>query len=264
MMTSPSERRYRILLGVALLALFGLIGVTPLFAQEISFPFFAFPRITVEPQETPGPRDLALSLQIILLLTVLSLAPAILVMVTSFTRVIVVLAFVRNALGSAQIPPTPVLIGLALFLTFFIMAPVFTQINEEALTPYLQGNLAPNEAFNRGVEILRGFMFRQVQERDLALMVTLSHLPRPKTRQDVPTHVLIPAFILSELKIAFTLGFLIYVPFLVIDMIVASVLMSMGMMMLPPVLISLPFKILLFVLVDGWELITRGIVLSVK
>jgi len=241
-----------------------VLGVTPLEAQEVSFPFLAFPRITVEPQEAQGPRDMALSLQIILLLTILSLAPAILVMVTSFTRVIVVLAFVRNALGTAQIPPTPVLIGLALFLTFFIMAPVFTQINEEALTPYLQGNLNQTEAFNRGVAILRDFMFRQVQEKDLALMVTLSRSPRPATRQDVPTHVLIPAFILSELKIAFTLGFLIYVPFLVIDMMVASVLMSMGMMMLPPILISLPFKILLFVLVDGWELIARGVVLSVK
>lgn len=144
------------------------------------------------------------------------------------------------------------------------MAPVFGRINQEALTPYLEGNIDQMEAFQKGTDILREFMFRQTQEKDLALMVSLSHLPRPRTREDIPTHVLIPAFILSELKIAFTLGFLIYVPFLVIDMVVASVLMSMGMMMLPPVLISLPFKLLLFVLVDGWELITRGIVLSVR
>jgi flagellar biosynthetic protein FliP len=241
----------------------GLSGRS-LHAQVTPFPLIALPRITIETPETQNPKDFTLSLQIILLLTILSLAPAILVMVTSFTRVIVVLAFVRNALGSAQIPPTPVLVGLALFLTFFIMAPVFGRINQEALTPYLEGSITQAEAFNRGTEILREFMFRQTQEKDLALMVSLSRLQRPRTRQDIPTHVLIPAFILSELKIAFTLGFLIYVPFLVIDMVVASILMSMGMMMLPPVLISLPFKILLFVLVDGWELITRGVVLSVR
>ncbi|MGC8778985.1 MAG: flagellar type III secretion system pore protein FliP [Candidatus Caldatribacteriaceae bacterium] len=260
------RRSRRAILVLCFLGVFVLLktGNISLHAQELPFPFLTLPRITIEPQEAQNPRDFTLSLQIILLLTILSLAPAILVMVTSFTRVIVVLAFVRNALGSAQIPPTPVLIGLALFLTFFIMAPVFGRINQEALTPYLAGNINQVEAFNRGTAILRDFMFRQTQEKDLALMVSLARLPRPRTREDIPTHVLIPAFILSELKIAFTLGFLIYVPFLVIDMIVASVLMSMGMMMLPPVLISLPFKILLFVLVDGWGLITRGIVLSVR
>lgn len=252
-----------VLCWVGVFSLLGTLG-TPLYAQESPFPLLTLPRITVEPQGSDSPGDLTLSLQIIVLLTILSLAPAILIMVTSFTRVVVVLAFVRNALGSAQIPPTPVLIGLALFLTFFIMAPVFGRINQEALTPYLEGTINQTEAFNRGTEILREFMFRQTQEKDLALMVSLAKLPRPRTRADIPTHVLIPAFILSELKIAFTLGFLVYVPFLVIDMVVASVLMSMGMMMLPPVLISLPFKILLFVLVDGWELITRGIVLSVR
>ncbi|MEN3186366.1 MAG: flagellar type III secretion system pore protein FliP [Atribacterota bacterium] len=260
------KRNRNMIFPLLFIGVFFLLGASgfSLHAQEIPFPLLTLPRITVEPQASDSPKDFTLSLQIILLLTILSLAPAILIMVTSFTRVVVVLAFVRNALGSAQIPPTPVLIGLALFLTFFIMAPVLGRINQEVLTPYLEGNMDQTEAFNRGTEILREFMFRQTQEKDLALMVSLAKLPRPRTRVDIPTHVLIPAFILSELKIAFTLGFLIYVPFLVIDMVVASVLMSMGMMMLPPVLISLPFKILLFVLVDGWELITRGIVLSVR
>lgn len=239
-----------------------LLGFSWGWAQELPFP--AFPRIIVEPQGEGTPQDFALSLQILLLLTVLSLAPAFLVMVTSFTRIVVVLGFVRNALGSQQIPPTPVLIGLALFLTIFVMAPTFSRIQSEALTPYFAGTISQREALERGIGILREFMFRQTQEKDLALMVSLAGLPRPKTQDDIPTHVLIPAFIVSELKAAFTMGFLIYVPFLVIDMVVASILMSMGMMMLPPVLISLPFKILLFVLVDGWALITRGLVLSFR
>ncbi|MCD6155863.1 MAG: flagellar type III secretion system pore protein FliP [Candidatus Atribacteria bacterium] len=204
------------------------------------------------------------ALQVLIFLTVLSLAPAILILLTSFTRIVVVLAFVRNALGSPQIPPTPVLIGLALFLTYFVMAPTFSQLNQEVLTPFMDGSITQDEAFSRGEAILRDFMFRQTQEKDLALMVSLAKIPRPKNRDEVPTYVLIPAFVLSELKIAFMLGFIIYVPFLLIDMVVASILMSMGMMMLPPVMISLPFKILLFVLVDGWELITRGLILSVR
>lgn len=231
-------------------------------AQEFTLP--VLPRITIEPRGEGTPQDFALSLQILLLLTVLSLAPAFLVMVTSFTRIVVVLGFVRNALGSQQIPPTPVLIGLALFLTIFVMAPTFSRIQSEALAPYFAGTISQKDALERGVDILREFMFRQTQEKDLALMVSLARIPRPKTPDDIPTHVLIPAFIVSELKAAFTMGFLIYVPFLIIDMVVASILMSMGMMMLPPVLISLPFKILLFVLVDGWALITRGLVLSFR
>ncbi len=231
-------------------------------AQELTFPII--PRITIEPPKEGTPQDFALSLQILLLLTVLSLAPAFLIMVTSFTRIIVVLGFVRSALGSQQIPPTPVLIGLALFLTIFVMAPTFSRIQSEALSPYFEGTISHREALERGIGILREFMFRQTQEKDLALMVSLARLPRPQTQNDIPTHVLIPAFIVSELKAAFTMGFLIYVPFLVIDMVVASILMSMGMMMLPPVLISLPFKILLFVLVDGWALVTRGLVLSFR
>ncbi|HSV32217.1 MAG TPA: flagellar type III secretion system pore protein FliP [Atribacteraceae bacterium] len=239
-----------------------LISVIPeAFSQD--FPLFV-PRITLEAGEVEEPGELTLSLQILVLLTILSLAPAILVMVTSFTRIIVALAFVRQAIGSQQIPPTPVLVGMALFLTFFVMTPIFTQINEEALQPYLNGTISQEQALEDGVGILREFMFRQTSERELALMVGMSGLPRPDTREDIPTQVLIPAFILSELRIAFTLGFLVYVPFLIIDMVVASILMSMGMMMLPPIIISLPFKILLFVLVDGWNLITRGIMLSIR
>jgi len=232
-------------------------------AQAQETPLF-IPRITIEPQTAEQPEQFVFALQVLIFLTVLSLAPAILILLTSFTRIVVVLAFVRNALGSPQIPPTPVLIGLALFLTYFVMAPTFSQLNQEVLTPFMDGSITQSEAFSKGEAILRDFMFRQTQEKDLALMVSLAKIPRPRNRDEVPTYVLIPAFVLSELKIAFTLGFIIYVPFLLIDMVVASILMSMGMMMLPPVMISLPFKILLFVLVDGWELITRGLVLSVR
>ncbi|HOQ50739.1 MAG TPA: flagellar type III secretion system pore protein FliP [Candidatus Atribacteria bacterium] len=231
------------------------------FSQE---PPLVLPKITIEAGEVDEPQELVLSLRILLLLTILSLAPAILIMVTSFTRIVVVLGFARNALGSPQIPPTAVLVGLSLFLTFFIMAPTFGEIQENALSPYLAGNITQEEALDRGVDSLRNFMFRQTQEKDLALLVSFTDLPRPKTRSDIPTHVLIPAFILSELRAAFTLGFLIYIPFLVIDMVVASILMSMGMMMLPPVMISLPFKLLLFVLVDGWDLVARGLTLSFR
>ncbi len=247
---------------VLVLGVLGVFGCSRGWAQDFTLP--ALPRILIEPRGEGTPQDFALTLQILILLTVLSLAPAFLVMVTSFTRIVVVLGFVRNALGSQQIPPTPVLIGLALFLTIFVMAPTFSRIQGEALAPYFEGTISQKEALERGLGILREFMFRQTQEKDLALMVSLAKIPRPRTPDDVPTHVLIPAFIVSELKAAFTMGFLIYVPFLVIDMVVASILMSMGMMMLPPVLISLPFKILLFVLVDGWALITRGLVLSFR
>lgn len=244
-----------------LILLIILFVSSPAFSQQIPL---VLPKITVEAGEADEPQELVLSLQILLLLTILSLAPAILIMVTSFTRIVVVLGFVRNALGSPQIPPTAVIIGLSLFLTFFIMAPTFGEIQDNALSPYLAGSITQEEALNRGVNSLRNFMFRQTQEKDLALLVSFTNLPRPQTRNDIPTHVLIPAFILSELRAAFTLGFLIYIPFLVIDMVVASILMSMGMMMLPPVMISLPFKLLLFVLVDGWDLITRGLTLSFR
>jgi len=183
-------------------------------------------------------------------------------MVTSFTRIIVVLSLLRNAIGIPQLPPNQVLIGLALFLTFFVMAPVLKTVNAEALQPFLNGQIQQNEAMNRGEKPLRQFMLKQTREKDLALFVSLAGQDRPRNPDDVPTYVLIPAFIISELKTAFQMGFIIFVPFLIIDIVISSALLSMGMMMLPPVVISLPFKILLFVLVDGWGLIVGSLVKS--
>jgi flagellar biosynthetic protein FliP len=183
---------------------------------------------------------------------------------TSFTRLIIVLAFLRNALGIHQLPPNQVLIGFALFLTAFIMAPVWKQINEEAVKPYMSGKIDQIQAIEKGLGPLRDFMFRQTREKDLSLFVKLSGIGRPRDESDVPTYVLVPAFIISELKTAFEMGFLIYVPFLVIDMVVSSVLMAMGMLMVPPMLVSLPFKILLFVMVDGWHILTRSLALSFR
>lgn len=209
-----------------------------------------------------NPQAVSGGLQIMLLLTVLSLAPAVLVMVTAFTRIIIVLSFVRSALAVPQLPPNQVLIGMALFLTFFVMAPTWNQINEQALQPYLNEEIDQKTAYERGVEPIRVFLFRQTRERDLALFVDLAKLPRPKAQADIPTYVLIPAFIISELKTAFQMGVIVFIPFLIIDMVVSSALMSMGMMMLPPSIISLPFKLLLFVMVDGWHLIVRSLMLS--
>ena len=197
--------------------------------------------------------DNATALQLFLLLTILSLVPAILMMVTSF---------VRNAIGSQQMPPNQVLVGLSLFLTLFVMAPTWQRINTDALQPYMTNQVHADQAFDRGSQPLREFMFKQVRERDLALFIQVGGLPQPNTQADVPTYALIPAFMISELKTAFQMGFLIMVPFLVIDIVVSSVLMSMGMMMLPPASISLPFKLLLFVMADGWHLIIRSLVTS--
>lgn len=202
------------------------------------------------------------SLQILLLLTVLSIAPAILVLMTSFTRIIIVLSFVRNALGTQQLPPNQVIIGLSLFLTFFVMQPTWNEVNTQALQPYLNQKITQTEALGKAEAPLRTFMFKQTREKDLELFVGMAQMERPKTYGDIPTYVLIPAFIISELKTAFQMGFAIFIPFMVIDMIVSSTLMSMGMMMLPPMMISLPFKLLLFVLVDGWNLVVHSLVTS--
>lgn len=201
-------------------------------------------------------------MQILLLLTVLSLAPAILIMLTSFTRVVVVLSFLRSALSTQQMPPNQVLIGLALFLTVFIMAPVWQNVNQHALQPYLAGEIDQAQALRRGEEPLRDFMLRQTRPKDLAMFLELSRQQQPATPAEVPFWTLVPAFASSELKTAFQMGFLLFVPFLVIDMVVASTLMSMGMLMLPPMMVSLPFKLLLFVLVDGWNLLVRSLVTS--
>jgi len=212
---------------------------------------------------TPDPNDpqnVSAALQVLLLVTVVSLAPAILVMVTSFTRVIVVLSLVRNAVGIPQLPPNQVLIGLALFLTVFVMAPVIKTIKQDAVDPYMNGTIGQQEAFDRGELPLRAFMLEQTREQDLALFLKLSKSEKPETIDDVPTYVIVPAFTISELKTAFQMGFIMFIPFLIIDLIVSSALLSMGMMMLPPVVVSLPFKILLFVLVDGWYLIIGSLV----
>jgi flagellar biosynthetic protein FliP len=222
-------------------------------------PAFALPDINIAIGESGGPSSFTVSLQLLAALTVLTLAPAILIMVTSFTRVVVVLSFVRSALGTQQMPPNQVLVSLALFITFFVMSPYLSEMNDKALAPYMAGGISQEEAFAAALEPIRGFMFKQTRDNDLALFVNISGENRPEAPADVPTFTLIPAFMISELKTAFQIGFLIYVPFIVIDMVVASTLMSMGMMMLPPAMISLPFKVLLFVLVDGWHLIIRSL-----
>jgi flagellar biosynthesis protein FliP len=206
--------------------------------------------------------DSSNALQILLLVGGISLIPAMLFTVTGFTRILIVLGFIRTAMGTPTTPPNQVLVGIALFLTLFVMAPTIGQIKKDAWDPLTHHQISTATALKRGQEPLREFMFKQTRTQDIALFVSLAHVKRPKTRADVPTYVLIPAFIMSELKTAFQIGFLIFLPFLVIDLIVSSTLMSMGMIMLPPVFISLPFKILLFVLVDGWDLVTHSLVAS--
>lgn len=235
-----------------------------LFSEPVTeaAPLIPVPNINIGVQAANTPQDVALSLQILFSLTVLTLAPSILIMMTSFTRIIVVLSFLRGALATQQMPPNQVLIGLALFLTFFTMSPYLDQVNKNALQPYIAGSITQEAAITESLKPLREFMFKQTRENDLALFVNLSEMPRPESPDDIPTTTLIPAFVISELKTAFQIGFLIYIPFIVIDMVVASTLMSMGMMMVPPVMISLPFKILLFILVDGWHLLIRSLVTS--
>ncbi|NLK75697.1 MAG: flagellar type III secretion system pore protein FliP [Clostridiales bacterium] len=204
--------------------------------------------------------SLASTLQILLILTIITLAPSILIMVTSFTRIIIVLHFARSSLGTQTTPPNQVLIGLALFLTFFIMSPVFTQINEQAITPLSKGEISQEEAFEIGVKPIRTFMLEQTNVKDLRLFMDIAGMSKVDTVDEIPLTVIIPSFIISELRTAFIIGFLIYIPFIVIDMVVASTLMSMGMMMLPPTMISLPFKILLFIIADGWNLVIGEVV----
>lgn len=208
------------------------------------------------------PGDYVSSLQLLIIFTILTLAPSILIMMTSFTRIIIVLSFIRNALGMQQTPPNQIIIGLALFLTFFVMTPVGQEINTEAIQPYINEEINFNEALDRAMKPIREFMFKQTRNKDLGLFLNISNEGEYNSLEDIPNNVLIPAFIISELKTAFQIGFVIYIPFLIIDMIVSSTLMSMGMMMLPPVIISLPFKILLFILVDGWNLITKSLILG--
>jgi flagellar biosynthesis protein FliP len=211
---------------------------------------------------TTEPEKVSSLIQLVILLTILSLAPAILLMATSFTRIIIVLSLLRHALGTQTMPPNQVIIGLSLFLTFFIMAPIFNRVNDEALKPYYEEQISGEQAFEKGSAPVKAFMLKQVREKDLALFVKIANEKRPAKPEDISFSTLVPAFAISELKTAFQIGFMIYLPFLVLDMVVASVLLSMGMMMLPPVMVSLPFKLLLFVLVDGWYLIVGSLVQS--
>ena len=225
-------------------------------------PLIPLPNINIGVEAANSPKDVALSLQVLFALTVLTLAPSILIMMTSFTRIVIILGFVRSALATPQMPPNQVLIGLSLFLTFFTMSPYIDQINAYAVQPYMTGAITQETALTSALKPLREFMLKQTRENDLALFVNLSENARPNSPDDIPTTTIIPAFIISELKTAFQIGFMIYIPFIVIDMVVASTLMSMGMMMVPPVMISLPFKVLLFILVDGWHLIVRSLITS--
>ena len=234
-----------------------LLASKSAFAQGVTLP-----SINLGFKSTENPNEVVNAIKIVMLLTVLSLAPAILIMMTSFTRIIVVLSFMRQALGTQQMPPNQLLVGLALFLTLFIMAPAFNQINDNALKPYLDNKISQEHAIDEALAPIRAFMWKQTRATDVNLFIRLAKIQKPKTRADVPTTVLIPSFIISELKTAFQIGFIIYLPFLVIDLVISSVLMAMGMMMLPPVVISLPFKIMLFVLVDGWTLLVGSLVQS--
>ena len=222
----------------------------------------AVPSISLGVGKLSKPADISVVLQIFLLMTVLSLAPGLLIMTTSFTRIVVVLSFMRNAIGTQQAPSNQIIIAMSLFLTFYIMSPVWQQINTQAIQPYKAQTITQEQAIERAVAPVRKFMLTQTREKDIALFLSLSKMPRPRNAAEIPTLTIIPAFMISELRTAFQIGFLVYIPFLVVDMVVASVLMSMGMMMLPPVMISLPFKILLFILVDGWGLIIGSLVKS--
>jgi len=238
-----------------------VLVVTPAVHAQTSIPV---PKVTLGVDNASRPQDVAVTLQIIFLMTVLSLAPAILIMTTAFPRIVVVFYFLKQALGTQSMPPAQLFVGLALFLTFFVMAPTWNKVNQTALQPYLKNEMTLDSAYALGVKPVREFMLRQTREKDLALMVKLANLDRPRTPDDIPTYVIIPAFAINELRVGFEIGFLIFIPFMMIDMIVASVLMSMGMMMLPPMMISLPMKILLFVLVDGWYLLVGSLVQSFK
>ena len=258
--------RHGLFIVAGIVAIFTL-WVVPAIANAATAPTgpnVPIPQINLGVGEAKNPRDVVGALQILLLLTILALAPTLLVMVTSFTRIIVVLSFVRTALGTQQVPPNQVLVGLALLLTFFVMNPVIRDVNKNAVQPYLKNQISQSVALDRAAAPLRVFMFKQTREKDIQLFYSISKEPRPAKQTDVPTYLLVPAFVISELKTAFEIGFAIYIPFIVIDMVVASILLSMGMMMIPPVIISLPFKILIFLLVDGWNLTIAALFQSFK
>ena len=243
-----------------ILLLLAVVAVRPAAAAEAADDPLQLPfKLNIGVESANSPKETVNTIKILLFFTVLSLLPALMLTMTSFTRIVIVLSFVRRALSLQNLPPNQVIIGLSLFLTFFVMAPTFNEINEKALQPYMKEEITQKQAFDTALSSLRKFMFRQTREKDLGLFVEMAKIKPPKNHDDVPTYVLIPSFVISELKTAFQMGFVIYLPFLVIDMVVSSVLTSMGMFMLPPVMISVPFKILLFVLVDGWNLVIRSL-----
>lgn len=239
-------------------ALLLLVGITCFWTPEAAAQ--GIPSINIGFGSSTKPQEVSQGLQILLLLTVLTLAPAILIMTTAFTRIVIVLSLVRQAIGTPQLPPSQIIVGMSLILTFFVMQPTFDAINKDALQPYLKEQVTQQQALDNAIKPMRTFMFKQVHQEDLELFVGLSKLKRPRNAGDIPTHVLLPAFLISELKTAFQLGFVVFLPFIVIDVVVSSILVSMGMLFLPPATISLPFKIVLFVLVDGWQLITKSLV----
>nr|BFD60816.1 flagellar type III secretion system pore protein FliP [Bdellovibrio sp. CKG001]BFD64229.1 flagellar type III secretion system pore protein FliP [Bdellovibrio sp. HM001]BFD68423.1 flagellar type III secretion system pore protein FliP [Bdellovibrio sp. HAGR004] len=239
-----------------------LLPLTIFLASSPALAQVTLPTMNLGFKTTDNPNEVVNAVKLIMVMTVLTLAPAILIMMTGFTRIIIVLSFLRQAMGVQQMPPNQLLVGLALFLTFFVMQPAFNEMNTNGIQPYMAGKISQDQALENTLAPLRKFMFHQTRDSDLALFLKLSKVDKPKTRADVPTMVLVPAFVVSELKTAFQIGFIIFLPFLVIDIVAASVLMAMGMMMLPPVVISLPFKIMLFVLVDGWGLLIGSMVKS--
>lgn len=257
-------RKYRIdHLQLLLLAIGGLFIFALLFlTNQVAFGATSIPSLSLQFNETDDPSAVVPAIKVVSLLTVLAVAPALLLMMTSFTRIIVVLSFVRQALGTQTMPPNQVLLGLALFLTMFTMAPVWEKVNKNAVSPYIEKTLSQDQALDELTKPVKAFMLGETREADLGLFYNIAKLPKPNSANDVPMRILMPAFMISELKTAFQIGFLIYIPFLIIDMVISSVLMAMGMFMLPPTVVSLPFKLILFVLVDGWSLIVGQVVKS--
>jgi len=220
----------------------------------------SLPNINVSMQNASTPQEFTQGVQVLIMLTILTLAPSIIIMTTAFIRIVIVLSLTRQAIGTATLPPNQVIVGLALILTFFVMSPTLSKINETAYQPYMKNIITQQQALDNSLVPIRDFMFKQTHESELALFVKLAKIQKPKNKNDVPTYVLIPSFVLSELKTAFKIGFVIFLPFLVIDLVVASVLVSMGMMFLPPTTIAMPFKLIMFVMVDGWFLITKSLI----
>lgn len=254
-MQRPDRIRY-IFMGTVLL--FALCITCHAWAQQLPL----LPTVKIGVEKAERPEQVSVLLQVLFLLTVLSLAPAIVIMMTSFTRLAIVFSLLRHALGTQQMPSNQILIGLSLLLTFFLMSPVYNQINREALQPYLAEEISQEDALKKAVKPVRKFMLNQTRKKDLALFLNISNAEKPRNYDDIPTIVLLSSFVVSELKTAFQIGFVIYVPFLIIDMVVASVLLSMGMMMLPPFMVSLPFKLMLFVLIDGWNILVGSMIKS--